>query len=106
MQAPTFKHQVLVAFSLNIFFGPPVTFSELPSSYPQTTAMKKAFVPKAFLLFTLLFVAIAAASFAAFQEQEEVCAGWAKTCNAAKPGKTNELLWEVVARRILSLVSI
>ncbi len=67
--------------------------------------MQKSFTHKTFLLFTLIFVLIAMASFAAFRETEQVGAG-AKTCMKVAPAENGEMLWEVVSRRFLSLLSI
>lgn len=68
--------------------------------------MKKATTTnKAFLLFTLFFVFIAAFSFAAFQETEAVCSE-AKKCSQAKPLNTNgEMIWDVFSHGLISLIS-
>lgn len=68
--------------------------------------MQKFFTKKAFLLLTLLFVFFAGFSFAAFRETEQACTGVKNTCHVAKPAKSSEVLWEVVSRQFLSLVSI
>ena len=68
--------------------------------------MKKFFTQKAFLLLTLFFVSIAALSFAAFKETEQVCTSAEQACQSVKPAKGNEMLWEVVSRQFLSLVSL
>jgi hypothetical protein len=67
--------------------------------------MQRFFTKKAFLLLTLLFVSFAAFSFAAFRETEEVCSRVKAACSTAKPAKSSEMLWEVVSRQFLSLVS-
>jgi len=68
--------------------------------------MKKFFAQKAFLLFTLLFISIAAFSFAAFRETEQVCTEVKSCCEASRPAKNAGMLWEVVSRPFLSLISI
>lgn len=68
--------------------------------------MQKFFLQKAFLLFTLLFICIAAFSFAAFRETGQVCHSVKTCCRVAHPVKSSEMLWEVVSRQFLSLVSI
>jgi len=68
--------------------------------------MQKFFTPKAFLLLTLLFVGIALFSFAAFHETVEVSTSVKNTCNAIKASKNSEMLWEVVSRQFLSVVSL
>jgi hypothetical protein len=68
--------------------------------------MKKFFTQKAFLLITLLFISLAAFSFAAFRETEQVCTAAKSCCKMAHPAKGGEMLWEVVARHFLSMVSI
>jgi hypothetical protein len=65
--------------------------------------MKKFFTQKAFLLFTLFFVSMAAASFVAFKETEQVCTTAEEACKSVKG---SEVLWEVVSRQFLSLVAI
>jgi len=65
--------------------------------------MKRAFTTKAFTLLTLLFVLIAAFSFAAF-ETKEVCRE-AKKCSQVAPSKSGEMLWDSFSRRFISLVS-
>jgi hypothetical protein len=68
--------------------------------------MKRFFTQKAFLLITLLFVFFAAASFAAFRETKQLSTE-AKTCyKVNQPSKNGSMLWEVVARHFLSMVSI
>ena len=68
--------------------------------------MKKFFTQKAFLLFTLFFVSMAAASFVAFQETAQVCTTAEEACKAVKPAKGGDVLWEVVSRQFLSLITI
>ena len=68
--------------------------------------MKKFFTQKAFLLITLLFVSLAAFSFAAFRETEQVCKEARNCCKITRKAQNSEMLWEVVARHFLSLVSI
>jgi hypothetical protein len=68
--------------------------------------MKKATTTnKAFLLFTLFFIAIAALSFASFQKTEAVCSE-VKKCSQSKPA-TNDghLLWDVFSYGLMSFVS-
>ena len=71
--------------------------------------MKRAFTTKAFTLFTVLFVVIAAFSFAAFRETEQVCS-LTKKCSQASPAekgsKGTEMIWDGFSRRFISLVSI
>ena len=68
--------------------------------------MQKISTYKALFFFTLTFVLIAAASFAAFRETEAVCTQ-AKNClKLAPPAGGSEMLWEVVSRQFLTLVSI
>ncbi|MDQ3279729.1 MAG: hypothetical protein M3Q06_15490 [Bacteroidota bacterium] len=68
--------------------------------------MQKSSVTTAYILFSLLFILIAVASFAAFMETEELC-GQAKACLQEAPPTTNgEMIWEVISRQFLSLVSI
>jgi hypothetical protein len=68
--------------------------------------MQKFFTPKAFILLTLVFVFIAAASFAAFKETEVVCAEARQCLKTAPVQKSGEIIWEVVSRQFLSLISI
>jgi hypothetical protein len=67
--------------------------------------MKKFFTQKAFLLLTLLFVLLAAASFAAFRETEKVCEQ-AQCAKVKAPEKNGNMIWEVVSRQFLSLIAI
>jgi hypothetical protein len=68
--------------------------------------MEKFFTPKAFVLLTLLFMTIAGLSFAAFRETEDVCTSAKEACKVIKPTRSSEMLWEVVSRQFLSLVSL
>jgi hypothetical protein len=69
--------------------------------------MKKAFTTKAFTLFTVLFVLIAAFSFATFKETEQVCKEASKKCSQATPSKkSSEMLWDGFSRRFITLISI
>lgn len=68
--------------------------------------MKKANTTnKAFLLFTLFFIAIAAFSFATFQKTEMVCSEL-KQCSGTKPSiNKGEMIWDVFTHSIIALVS-
>ncbi len=66
--------------------------------------MKKFFKQKAFLLFTLLFILLAAASFAAFRETERVCEQ-VECAKVTAPEKNSDMVWEVVSRQFLSLIA-
>ncbi len=66
--------------------------------------MQKIFTQKGFVLMTLLFVGIAAFSFAAFTTTDDLCTAAKEACKAVQPAKPSELLWEVVSRQFLSLV--
>jgi hypothetical protein len=68
--------------------------------------MKKATTTnKAFILFTLFFIAIAAISFASFQKTEAVCIE-VKKCSRVKPLTNNgQMIWDVFSHGIISLVS-
>jgi hypothetical protein len=68
--------------------------------------MQKISTQKAFLLFTLLFVLLAMASFAAFRETEPLYTGARSCLNSAVPAQNGEMLWEVVFRQFFSLISI
>ncbi|HZH37981.1 MAG TPA: hypothetical protein VEX65_11925 [Flavisolibacter sp.] len=67
--------------------------------------MKKFFTQKAFLLLTLLFVLLAAASFAAFRETEQVCQQ-VQCAKVTSHEKNGNMIWEVVSRQFLSLLAI
>mgnify|MGYP003581340559 CR=1 FL=1 len=68
--------------------------------------MQKSSTPTAYILFSLLFVFIAVASFAAFMETEELCAQ-AESCLMQVPPTANgEMIWEVISRQFLTLLSI
>jgi len=71
--------------------------------------MKKANAThKALFGLTLLFMLIAALSFAAFRETESLCSISAKkSCQAAAPKHSGgQMLWDDFSRHFLSLVSI
>lgn len=69
--------------------------------------MKKAFTTKAFILFTALFVLIAAFSFATFKETEQDCTSATKKCSQAMPSKKgSDMLWDGFSRRFITLISI
>ncbi|WP_121352466.1 hypothetical protein [Flavisolibacter nicotianae] len=68
--------------------------------------MQKFFTQKAFLLLTLFFILIAGFSFAAFRETEQVCTQVKSCCKMTQPARSSEMLWEVVSRQFLSLVSL
>jgi|GEM_PF-4843524 len=63
---------------------------------------------KAFIGFTLLFMLIAAFSFAAFRETENICTGETNNCSqqGAPSEKGGEMLWDSFSRRFVSLVTI
>lgn len=63
---------------------------------------------KAFIGFTILFMLIAAFSFAAFRETEDFCTSEGKKCSqeTAPSGKGGEMLWDSFSRRFVSLVAI
>ena len=69
--------------------------------------MKKAFTTKAFTLFTVLFVLIAAFSFAAFRKTEQVCTAATKKCSQGAPLKRgSEMPWDGFSRRFITLISV
>jgi hypothetical protein len=68
--------------------------------------MQKNSTQKALSLFTLLFVLLAVASFAAFRETEPIYTGAQSCLKASAPAQSSEMLWEVVFRQFLSLISI
>ena len=68
--------------------------------------MKKFFIQKAFVLTTLFFVFLALFSFAAFRETGQVCAQAQSCIRELKPAQHSEMLWEVVSRQFLTLLSI
>lgn len=67
--------------------------------------MKKGNTTYSFLIgLTLVFVLIAAFSFAAFQKAEDTCTSEIEECvNPAQKG--GEMLWDGFSRRFVSLVS-
>jgi len=68
--------------------------------------MKKATITNRVLIgFTLIFMLIAAFSFAAFRETEQSCAKM-KSCTPIVPSEKGEMLWDGFSRHFLSLVSI
>lgn len=67
--------------------------------------MQKISTHKAFAFFTLLFVLIAVASFAAF-ETEQVCTQAQACLKTAPAPKGTEMLWELLSRQILSVLTI
>jgi len=70
--------------------------------------MKKAnSTNKVLIGLTMLFMMIAALSFAAFRETEEICTQ-AKTCTppASTNSKGGEMLWDGFSRRFVSFVAI
>lgn len=61
---------------------------------------------KALIGLTLLFMLIAALSFAAFRETNELCSE-AKNCTQPAPSrKGGEMLWDGFSRRFVTLVTI
>jgi hypothetical protein len=67
--------------------------------------MQKIYTQKALLLFTLLFMVLAAASFAAFRETEQVYTGAEACMKYACSTQESKMLWEVIFRPFLSLMS-
>ena len=68
--------------------------------------MKKATTTKAFTLLTVLFVLIAAFSFAAFNETKQACTAATKKCSQSTPSKKgSEMLWDGFSRRFITLIS-
>lgn len=67
--------------------------------------MQKTYTQKALLLFTLLFIVLAAASFAAFRETDQTYAGTEACLKYASSTQKGEMLWEVLFRPFLSLMS-
>ena len=68
--------------------------------------MQKTSAYRAFLLISLLFVLIAAASFAAFTKTEELCTQAESCLRQMHPTSNGEMIWEVVSRQFLSLFPI
>lgn len=64
--------------------------------------MQKSPAPTAYILFCLLFIFIAVASFAAFTETEELC-NQAAECLKPESLRNGEMIWEVASRQFLSL---
>lgn len=67
--------------------------------------MQKNSTQKALFFCTLFFVLLALLSFAVFHETEQVCAEARSYLNVASPAHQGEMLWEVVCRQFLLLVS-
>jgi hypothetical protein len=68
--------------------------------------MNRANTYKALIGFTIIFMLLAAVSFAAFRETNEFC-GEAKTCTEQAPVKRGgEMLWDSFSRRFISLVAL
>ena len=70
--------------------------------------MKKAAnANKALLLLTLLFIIIAACSFAAFREAETICTEASGKCNDTRSSKRNGggMFWDDFSRLFVSVVS-
>jgi hypothetical protein len=68
--------------------------------------MQKNYTLKAFFLSTLFFVLLAFVSFAAFRDPSQVYT-CSQTCfKIAAPAQEGGMLWEVVFRQFLSLISI
>ena len=67
--------------------------------------MQKNYTQKALALFTLFFVLLALASFAAFRETEQVYDGARSCLNTIAPAEKGEMLWEMVFRQFLSLIA-
>jgi hypothetical protein len=68
--------------------------------------MQKNNTQKAFFFSTLFFVLLALASFAAFWETESICAGAEACLKATSPAEKGTMLWEMVFRQFLTLISI
>ncbi|HEV7334032.1 MAG TPA: hypothetical protein VGN63_23560 [Flavisolibacter sp.] len=68
--------------------------------------MQKSSAPTAYILFTLLFVLIAVASFAAFTEAEEMCVQAEYCLRPASDPSNGEMIWEVISRQFLTLLPI
>ncbi|HYO21297.1 MAG TPA: hypothetical protein VER36_02755 [Flavisolibacter sp.] len=69
--------------------------------------MRKAISTNRVLIgLTLVFMLIAALSFAAFDETKSLC-GEAKNCTRSAPAKrSGEMLWDGFSRRFVSLIAI
>jgi hypothetical protein len=68
--------------------------------------MKKANATnKALIGLTALFMLIAAFSFAAFRESEEICSE-AKNCTQPAPSKGGEMIWDGFSHHFVSFVTI
>lgn len=68
--------------------------------------MQKTPAKKAFLLFTLLFVLLAVASFALFRDASPVCSTAGSCLPMTSSAQNGQMLWEVVCRQFLTLISI
>ena len=65
--------------------------------------MKKAPTTKALILFTFLFILLAAFSFACFTKPGDISAEIKKTTEAAAPSADKgEMLWDIFSRRLVS----
>ncbi|MDQ6608506.1 MAG: hypothetical protein M3Y85_01645 [Bacteroidota bacterium] len=68
--------------------------------------MKKAIkTNKTFILFTLLFIFIAAFSFATFQKTETICSEVKGCCRTTQPNNSGEMIWDVFSHGFIFLVS-
>lgn len=67
--------------------------------------MQKNSTQKAFFLFTLFFVLLAFVSFAAFRETSQVYTCSQNCFKIEAPTQDGGMLWEVVFRQFLSLIS-
>ena len=68
--------------------------------------MQKSSTYTAYILFSLLFVLIAVASFAAFSEAEEICTQATNCLRPLTESSKGEMIWEVVSRQFLTLFPI
>ncbi|MBB1286337.1 hypothetical protein HRH25_18280 [Flavisolibacter sp. BT320] len=68
--------------------------------------MQRSSTPTAYILFSLMFILIAAASFAAFSEAEEICNRAGNCLRPLQNPSNGEMIWEVVSRQFLTLLSI
>jgi ABC-type nitrate/sulfonate/bicarbonate transport system permease component len=68
--------------------------------------MQKNSTFKTLIIFTLIFVFIALASFAAFRETEQVSAQVGSCLKASPACQGSEMLWEMVSRQFLSFLTI
>ena len=68
--------------------------------------MNRANTYRALIGFTIVFMLIAAVSFAAFRETDELC-GEANTCTEQVPVKKGgEMLWDSFSRQFISRVAL